>query len=116
MKQLRKLSSIGIVVLAFLIYSCDNHKPKLDNENPEVASHDPLPSWNEGQTKSSIIAYVNSVTDVNSPDFVPVKDRIATFDNDGNLWSEQPALLVGSLVLNDLVAQGDPQANRLQFV
>lgn len=91
MKQLRKLSSISIVLLAFLIYSCDNQKPKLNNENPEVASHDPLPSWNEGQTKSAILTFVKKVTDVDSKDFIPVKDRIATFDNDGNLWSEQPA-------------------------
>jgi len=50
-----------------------------------------LPSWNEGQTKTSIMDYVNEVTDKNSPLFIPEADRIATFDNDGNLWAEQPA-------------------------
>jgi len=54
-------------------------------------SKDPLPSWNNGRTKSSIINFVNDVTDADSKSFVPVTDRIATFDNDGNLWSEQPA-------------------------
>ena len=49
-----------------------------------------LPSWNEGKSKTSIINYVNTVTDKNSTDFIPVKDRIAVFDNDGTLWSEQP--------------------------
>ena len=92
MKQLRKLRNFTFVLFTFLIYSCNTDKTNIKNENSASASvQDPLPSWNEGQTKSSIIAYVNSVTDVNSPDFIPVKDRIATFDNDGNLWSEQPA-------------------------
>jgi hypothetical protein len=51
---------------------------------------DPLPSWNEGATKQSILAFVAKVTQVGSPDFVPVPERIATFDNDGTLWCEQP--------------------------
>ncbi len=51
---------------------------------------DPLPSWNDGPAKQSIIAFVEKVTKPNSPDFVPVAERIATFDNDGTLWSEQP--------------------------
>ena len=51
---------------------------------------DPLPSWNEGQPKSSIIDFVRKTTDESSPDFIPIPDRIATFDNDGTLWSEQP--------------------------
>ena len=50
-----------------------------------------LPSWNEGKSKTSIINYVNAVTDKNSADFIPLKDRIVVFDNDGTLWSEQPA-------------------------
>ena len=51
---------------------------------------DALPSWNPGATKSAIVDFVEDVTDPNSPNFVPPADRIATFDNDGNLWSEQP--------------------------
>ncbi len=51
---------------------------------------DPLPSWNEGKTKRSIIAFVEKVTKRGSPEFVPVPERIATFDNDGCLWAEQP--------------------------
>jgi len=50
-----------------------------------------LPSWNEGKSKLDIVHYVKSVTDKNSTDFIPVKDRIVVFDNDGTLWSEQPA-------------------------
>lgn len=51
---------------------------------------DPLPSWNEDGAKSAIIEFVGRVTDERSPDFVPAADRIATFDNDGTLWVEQP--------------------------
>ena len=55
-----------------------------------TAYADPLPSWNEGASKSSIVAFVESVTDAGSADFVPQQDRIAVFDNDGTLWAEKP--------------------------
>lgn len=51
---------------------------------------EPLPSWNEGETKSAIIEFVKKTTTEGSDDFVPVAERIATFDNDGCLWAEQP--------------------------
>ena len=51
---------------------------------------DPLPSWNDGPAKTAIVEFVTKVTTAGSPDFVPVPERIATFDNDGTLWSEQP--------------------------
>lgn len=60
-------------------------------QNDEVEISDPLPSWNEGETKRSIIKFVSEVTDPASEHFIDMADRIATFDNDGNLWSEQPA-------------------------
>jgi hypothetical protein len=49
-----------------------------------------LESWNEGAAKSAIIDFVTKVTTPDSPDFVPEPERIATFDNDGTLWCEQP--------------------------
>jgi hypothetical protein len=62
-----------------------------------IASHvalaqaqDPLPAWNGGAAKKSITDFVAKVTTAGSPDFVPVPERIATFDNDGTLWCEQP--------------------------
>ena len=51
---------------------------------------DPLPSWNDGPTKQGIISFVDKVTKEGSPAFVPPAERIATFDNDGTLWCEQP--------------------------
>lgn len=55
-----------------------------------AAETDPLPSWNEGPTKQSIIDFVTRVTDKGGLDYVPPPERIATFDNDGTLWVEQP--------------------------
>src|SRR5438270_7996136 len=51
---------------------------------------DPLPSWNDTAPKKAIIAFVEKVTREGSPDFVRPGERIATFDNDGTLWAEQP--------------------------
>jgi len=55
-----------------------------------AAQSDPLPSWNEGPSKKAIVDFVDRVTKAGGPDFVPVEERIATFDNDGTLWNEQP--------------------------
>ena len=52
---------------------------------------DPLPSWNSGPAREAIIQFVEDVTDESGPGFVPPAERIAVFDNDGTLWSEQPA-------------------------
>lgn len=52
---------------------------------------EPLPSWNDGPAKKSIIEFVQAITDQSSKDFVQPAERIAVFDNDGTLWSEQPA-------------------------
>ncbi len=58
---------------------------------PRVASAaDPLPSWSDGSAKLSITSLVEKVTKAGSPDFVPPAERIASFDNDGTLWSGQP--------------------------
>ncbi|MHC8300069.1 HAD family hydrolase [Pseudomonas sp. ZS1P83] len=51
---------------------------------------EPLPSWSDGPAKKNIIEFVQAVTDQSSKDFVKPTDRIAVFDNDGTLWSEQP--------------------------
>jgi hypothetical protein len=51
---------------------------------------DALASWNDGPTKKAIVTFVGKVTDKDSPEYVPPADRIAVFDNDGNLWAEKP--------------------------
>jgi len=55
-----------------------------------VLHSDPLPSWNDTGAKQSIIEFVEKTTDAHSPTYVPPSSRIAVFDNDGTLWSEQP--------------------------
>src|SRR5450755_2192551 len=55
-----------------------------------AAAGDPLPSWNDTESKKAIMAFVDRVTKQGSPDFVPEVERVATFDNDGTLWAEQP--------------------------
>ena len=55
-----------------------------------AAADDPLPSWNDGATKQSIIEFVTKVTAEGGPDYVKPEERVATFDNDGTLWCEQP--------------------------
>jgi hypothetical protein len=57
---------------------------------PARAQYDPLPSWNEGKHKQSIVEFVTRVTMSGGKDFVPALERIAVFDNDGTLWAEQP--------------------------
>jgi len=55
-----------------------------------TASAQVLPSWNDTPTKAAIMSFVEKVTQEGSPDFVMPADRVAVFDNDGTLWSEQP--------------------------
>jgi phosphoserine phosphatase len=74
-----------LVSLTFLLacsQSGDDYQP--------VAAADPLPSWNDGDSRQRILDFVARVTDLDGPDFVPESDRVATFDNDGTLWSETP--------------------------
>ncbi len=54
------------------------------------ASTDPLPSWNDGRAKSAIREYVDRATDEGSSGYIAPDERVATFDNDGTLWAEQP--------------------------
>lgn len=58
---------------------------------PPTLAAESLPSWNEGASKTAIVAFVERVTEEGSPDFVPPSERIAVFDNDGTLWAEKPA-------------------------
>ena len=65
-------------------------EPVAASDEPVAAVQDPLPSWNDGQVKQQIVEFVARTTDTASPDFVPEAGRIATFDNDGTLWTESP--------------------------
>lgn len=67
-----------------------------------VAQDDPLPSWNDGATKQAIVDFVTAVTDDDGDDYVAPSDRIATFDNDGTLWSEQPMYVQLAFALDEV--------------
>ena len=69
---------------------------------------DPLESWNDGKAKQSIVTFVEKVTKDGSPDFIPVEQRVATFDNDGTLWCEKP-LPVQLFFMLDRVKELAPQ-------
>ena len=81
MKRLRFVgfSIAAAVILTATIFS-----------TPRAQTSDPLSSWNSGAAKKSITDFVAHVTEAGGPDFVPAAARIATFDNDGTLWTEQP--------------------------
>ena len=73
-----------------------------------VLAAEPLPSWNEGPTKQAILAFVAKVATPGSPDFVPEAERIAVFDNDGTLWSEQPIYFQAAYIF-DRIRELAPQ-------
>ncbi len=83
MKTVLTIAAISLLILS------SGCAPSVD-PNPPAKVVDPLPSWNDGEVKQAIFDFVVRVTDSASPDFVPETERIATFDNDGNLWAEQP--------------------------
>ena len=75
----------GILILAALTFACGGER---GSTAAPVA--DPLPSWSDSASKTAIVDFVNRVTRQGGQEFVPPAERIATFDNDGTLWSEQP--------------------------
>ncbi|MBV7482421.1 HAD family phosphatase [Bordetella sp. BOR01] len=73
----------GAAAISLLLAACAG------TDNARTSSAE-LPSWNDGPSRAAIIEFVKAVTQPGSPDFVAVGERIAVFDNDGTLWSEQP--------------------------
>jgi len=67
---------------------------------PLPGPQDPLPSWNEGPARQSILTFVAAATTPGTADYIPPGERIAVFDNDGTLWTEQPAY-VQSVFIRD---------------
>jgi len=97
MKNKRKwriLFDISLVALAIAALGCplvkDDEPTATTDPSPDAVEVAGLPSWNDGDTKQAIVEFVARVTTPGSPDYVPEAERIATFDNDGTLWSEKP--------------------------
>ena len=78
------------IFFSLIFISCETSTNEKQDTKTGTTQIDPLPSWNDVTSKKNIITYVSDVTDSKSENFIPIKDRIATFDNDGNLWTEQP--------------------------
>jgi phosphoserine phosphatase len=75
------------------------------------AQADPLPSWNDSASRRAIVEFVGKVTQEGSPNYVPVSERIATFDNDGTLWAEQPMYFQAFFIVDRIkaLAQKHPE-------
>ena len=70
----------------------------------QALAADPLPSWNDGPVKQSILDFVTRATTEGNPGYIPPEERIATFDNDGTLWQEQP-VVQGAFLLEQVKAR-----------
>jgi hypothetical protein len=84
----RRLLQLGLSATVTLLLP-----PALEVARPPEAhaqGTDPLPSWNSGAVKQGIVNFIHATTDQSSSSFVPPEQRIATFDQDGTLWVEQP--------------------------
>lgn len=90
--EFMNIKIIFSLLIVSIFTSCNNQKENKTAEEVKVNKEaiDPLVSWNEGKSKQSIIDFVTKTTTEDSPDFIPIEDRIACFDNDGTLWGEQP--------------------------
>ena len=79
-------------------------------------AQDRLPSWNDGPSKTAIVDFVAKVTTEGSPDFVPLPERVAVFDNDGTLWAEQPLYSQLAVALDRAKALTPPHDSWLRMV
>ena len=84
------MKNISLFIIIILFVSCSQSEKAKTISDIAIENSDPLTSWNEGINKTAIIDYVNDVTNPKSKDFIATSDRIAVFDNDGTMWSEQP--------------------------
>ena len=83
MKMIRNF--VLLLLMSTALTACMTANPSIDSNPPNSLSQ-----WNKGAPKTAIVDFVASVTDPASPGFIPPEERIAVFDNDGTLWSEQP--------------------------
>lgn len=86
----KTFKNVLLIVFILVSASCSKSKNESDGSQPSNENVSQLNSWNEGPSKDRITAFVEKTTDPTSADFIPINERIAVFDNDGTLWSEQP--------------------------
>jgi phosphoserine phosphatase len=91
MRTRRTLTTAGVLAtVALLGWLTAPGRPTITLAQDKGVPADPLPSWRDGHSKKAVIEFVMKVTKESSPEFVAGEERIATFDNDGTLWVEQP--------------------------
>ena len=108
MKSRIALFSTLIFPIVILAGCSNNPTPSTPSAGQSTVAADPLPSWNDGPAKQAILDFVKTTTDKSNPKFVPPEDRIATFDQDGTTWVEQP-IYSQVLFIFDRVAELAPQ-------
>ncbi len=86
--MIKRTQLLSLALLIGLFFGC---APNSANSHQHATTEAPLPSWIEGQSKTSIINFVDGVSNSKLESFIPEGERIAVFDNDGTLWAEQPA-------------------------
>jgi len=91
--RLNPLVLAGLMVVSLVCGGCSQF-----HQTGTATTAAPLPSWSDGPTKTAIIQFVHDVSTTGSQKYVRPEERIATFDNDGTLWSEQPAIQIAYVV------------------
>ncbi|MBL7472731.1 HAD family hydrolase [Robertkochia sediminum] len=111
-----KTSSFTTALFLFLLlafWGCKQEQGANDSSassgelKTDAYATDPLPSWNDGAHKSAIIKFVSDAINEGSTGFIPIQDRIATFDNDGTLWAEQPVYFQLLFVIDRIKEMAD---------
>jgi phosphoserine phosphatase len=102
---------ITCATIAIIGFGCTQSTPQKNK-----AAVDPLDQWNEGTAKTSILAFMDAVTDTISPNFLPVQDRVAVFDMDGTILLEKPYPVNFDVIIRMLVKQmtNDPSLTQKQ--
>lgn len=89
LQRIKRCAAAAVLCTVSLLAACTAHQPSSPPQDQLLAPA-ALTSWNDGPSRQAITEFVRAVTQPGSPDFVAVDERIAVFDNDGTLWSEQP--------------------------
>ena len=114
---MKKKSLLLLIVAVLSVISCSDSETNKSVTLSEKNVAEPLPSWNDGETKRAILSYVQKITDTSSADFIPINDRLATFDNDGKLWAERPYVqeLFAFYMVKKMVAKDSAPARKQPF-
>jgi phosphoglycolate phosphatase-like HAD superfamily hydrolase len=89
-RRLFLIDAVATAVAATIFSNCKTSSAQNSDAPPTPSADNPLPSWNDGPAKQAIVSFVQQTTTQGSAQFVPREERIATFDQDGTLWVEQP--------------------------